>query len=68
MKIFVENATLDWSICVPDSCNSFDVLPHFQMLMDTLTEGLNLTVSLKEMNCLVGVSSEGFSSIELAVM
>uniref|UniRef100_A0AAR5NZH7 Nose resistant-to-fluoxetine protein N-terminal domain-containing protein n=1 Tax=Dendroctonus ponderosae TaxID=77166 RepID=A0AAR5NZH7_DENPD len=68
VKIFVENATLDWSICVPDSCISSDVLPHFQMLMETLTEGLNLTVNLKEMNCLVEVSAKRFSFIELAVI
>ncbi|ERL92848.1 hypothetical protein D910_10155, partial [Dendroctonus ponderosae] len=68
VKIFVENATLDWSICVPDSCISSDVLPHFQMLMETLTEGLNLTVNLKEMNCLMEVSAERFSFFELAVI
>ncbi|ENN80615.1 hypothetical protein YQE_01310, partial [Dendroctonus ponderosae] len=45
-----------------------DVLPHFQMLMETLTEGLNLTVNLKEMNCLVEVSAKRFSFIELAVI
>ncbi|KAH1020009.1 hypothetical protein HUJ04_009740 [Dendroctonus ponderosae] len=38
------------------------------MLMETLTEGLNLTVNLKEMNCLVEVSAKRFSFIELAVI
>ncbi|XP_066146785.1 nose resistant to fluoxetine protein 6-like [Euwallacea fornicatus] len=67
IKVFVQNSTLSWSICVPDSCEVPDVLPHFQKLIKGLTEGLNLSVSLRESDCLIE-DRESFSSIELVVI
>ncbi|KAL1509152.1 hypothetical protein ABEB36_003936 [Hypothenemus hampei] len=51
VKIFVENATLDWSVCIPDSCDINDTFFHFEKLIKGLTEGLNISVSLSESNC-----------------
>ncbi|XP_050298077.1 nose resistant to fluoxetine protein 6-like [Anthonomus grandis grandis] len=68
VKIFVENATLDWSVCVPDSCGVNDVLPHFQKLIKGLTEGLNISVGLNEMNCLTQADIKDFTNTELLVI
>ncbi|XP_030763573.1 nose resistant to fluoxetine protein 6-like [Sitophilus oryzae] len=70
VKVFVEDASMAWSICVPDSCDVDDVLPHFRKLIRTLTEGLNLTVALRQINCLTAVDQAGasFSGTEVAVI
>ncbi|XP_066252625.1 nose resistant to fluoxetine protein 6-like [Euwallacea similis] len=67
IKVFVQNSTLSWSICVPDSCEVPDVLSHFRKLIKGLTEGLNLSISLRGSDCLVE-AAESFSSIELVVI
>ncbi|CAH1990680.1 unnamed protein product, partial [Acanthoscelides obtectus] len=50
-KSVMEGVSLSWSVCVPDSCNARDILPHFNRSIQSLTEGLNLTVTLEDDQC-----------------
>lgn len=70
MKIFMNDAFISWSVCVPDSCYAPDVEKHFGRLIASLTEGLNVTVKASEINCLtvLDMKGEGYSYIELSVM
>ncbi|KAF7284842.1 hypothetical protein GWI33_021485 [Rhynchophorus ferrugineus] len=68
VKVFVENTPLAWSICVPDSCDVDDVLPHFRKLIKSLTQGLNLTIELRNINCLTELNDKGFNRSELAII
>ncbi|KAJ3658758.1 hypothetical protein Zmor_010479 [Zophobas morio] len=54
---FVSNAALAWSVCVPASCNSHDVYKHFSKSIYPLTEGLNVTISFRDEDC-VTISDE----------
>uniref|UniRef100_A0AAR5Q395 Nose resistant-to-fluoxetine protein N-terminal domain-containing protein n=1 Tax=Dendroctonus ponderosae TaxID=77166 RepID=A0AAR5Q395_DENPD len=41
------DAKLMWSVCVPHSCTSEDVLRHFNKSIFDATEGLNVTISFR---------------------
>lgn len=66
----MNDALISWSVCVPDSCYATDVEKHFDRLITSLTEGLNVTVKASEINCLtvLDMKGESYSYIELAVM
>ncbi|XP_015840383.2 nose resistant to fluoxetine protein 6 isoform X1 [Tribolium castaneum] len=51
IKLIVEKSALFWSICVPDSCPTDNILRHFKKIILEMTEGLNLSVSLDEHHC-----------------
>ncbi|XP_044271288.1 nose resistant to fluoxetine protein 6-like [Tribolium madens] len=52
IKLIVEKSAFFWSVCVPDSCPTNDILRHFKKIISEMTEGLNLNASLDEHHCL----------------
>ncbi|XP_060531161.1 nose resistant to fluoxetine protein 6-like isoform X2 [Cylas formicarius] len=63
----VQNATLDWSVCIPEACGVDDVLSHFRKLIEVLTEGLNVTVGLTEGNCYTKCDWASISGTEISI-
>lgn len=47
----MEGASLLWSVCVPDSCRSDDVLRHFNRTILSVTQGLDLNITVKDYDC-----------------
>ncbi|GJQ80381.1 hypothetical protein Trydic_g12243 [Trypoxylus dichotomus] len=51
LKSVVQDAGVYWSVCVPDSCTYRDVLQHFRKNIILLAEGLDIDVTLDELDC-----------------
>ncbi|XP_050298552.1 nose resistant to fluoxetine protein 6-like [Anthonomus grandis grandis] len=62
----LDEVKIIWSVCVPDSCSYKDVLHHFNKSILDVTEGLNLTLSLKETQCSTAEDTPEFSGADLA--
>jgi hypothetical protein len=65
---FVKNAAFVWSVCVPDSCHSQDVYNHFSTSIYGLSEGLNVTISLEEADCVTIFDDKSLNQTELIIM
>ncbi|KAH0816917.1 hypothetical protein GEV33_005874 [Tenebrio molitor] len=65
---FVKNAAFVWSVCVPDSCHSEDVYNHFSKSIYGLSEGLNVTISLEEADCVTIFDDKSLNQTELIII
>ncbi|EFA01530.2 Nose resistant to fluoxetine protein 6-like Protein [Tribolium castaneum] len=65
---FVSNAALAWSVCIPDSCSTQDVFRHFSKTFYSLSEGLNVTVSLRDKDCVTIFDDKPLSATELSII
>ncbi|XP_017786446.1 PREDICTED: nose resistant to fluoxetine protein 6-like [Nicrophorus vespilloides] len=64
----VLGASLLWSVCIPDSCDHNDVLHHFNKTVLLMTEGLDIKVSLDELDCYSLKDETPFSKREWIVL
>ncbi|XP_071057341.1 nose resistant to fluoxetine protein 6-like [Onthophagus taurus] len=51
MQGSLEGASLQWSVCIPESCPTQDILSHFTKLIKSLGEGLDLEITLTDDDC-----------------
>lgn len=65
---FVSNAALVWSVCIPDSCTTQEVYNHFSKSFYSLSEGLNVSISLQDSDCLTIFDDKPLNKTELSIM
>ncbi|XP_044255130.1 nose resistant to fluoxetine protein 6-like [Tribolium madens] len=67
-KSIIEGVRFMWSVCIPDSCPSSDVFPHFNKTISELVHGLDITVTLAEENCMTLSTRPEWSSKEYSFL